>query len=121
MSPARRRAPQLPARLLTRAEHDAQVADAMTEAILLAHVKRLARELGWLVYHTRDSRGSDPGFPDLHLVRGTRILYRELKTAKGRIRPEQAVYIERLALAGADVAVWRPANLTDGTIAKELR
>ena len=112
---------QPPARLLTRTEHDAQVAATMTEAVLLAHVKRLAHDLGWLVYHTRDSRGSDPGFPDLHLIRGTRILYRELKTAKGRIRPEQAIYIERLTAAAADVAVWRPTDLIDGTILETLR
>ena len=38
-----------------------------------------ARAFGWLVYHTYNSRRSEPGFPDLVLVKGNRILFREVK------------------------------------------
>lgn len=64
---------------------------------------------GWLVYHTRDSRGSDKGFPDLVLVRGKRVLFVELKRSmKQRLRAEQQVWFDRLSTAGQVVFLWCP-------------
>lgn len=82
-----------------------------------------AEKRGWLVYHTHDSRRSQPGFPDLVLVHAgqQRILYRELKTQKGTLRPAQKTWINDLTNAGADVRVWRPIHWFDGhTILREL-
>ena len=73
-------------------------------------VVSLAKQFGWMVYHTYDSRRSEPGFPDLVLVRD-RILYRELKSETGRITPTQKQWGERLTLAGADYAIWRPSDM----------
>ena len=39
------------------------------------------------------------------------VLFRELKTDTGRIRPEQATWLSRLQLAGADADIWRPADM----------
>lgn len=70
----------------------------------------------WLVYHTHDSRRSQPGFPDLVLVRGKRIIIAELKTMRGRKRPEQREWLAALRTvaeaSGSAVSVylWRPAN-----------
>ena len=77
-------------------------------------------ELG---YHTHDSRRSEPGFPDLVLVssKHRRVLFRELKTDKGRVSPEQRRWIDGLTAAGADAGVWRPADLRSGRVTKELR
>ena len=72
---------------------------------------------GWLVYHTHDSRRSQPGFPDLVLVKN-RVLFRELKTDKGRLTATQKEWIRALWDAGADIAVWRPADIDD--VAHEL-
>lgn len=72
-------------------------------------VLRLAKLCGWWTYHTYDARRSQPGFPDLVLVKD-RILFRELKTDTGRITPEQKHVIELLTTAGADAAVWRPKD-----------
>lgn len=94
----------------------------MTEAELQTNVRQAARLGGWLTYHTNDSRRSDKGFPDLvfvHPITG-RTVYAELKSERGRIRPEQRQWIEALERGGHDVHVWRPAHWTDGTITHVL-
>jgi VRR-NUC domain len=66
---------------------------------------------GWLHYHTQDSRGSDPGFPDLVLVRPPRVLFVELKTDAGRIQPAQRLWLTALEQCGTvEVYVWRPRD-----------
>lgn len=97
-----------------------QQAQAMSEAQFQSHVIALASQLGWLVYHTHDSRRSEPGFPDLVLVRG-RTLFRELKTASGVLSKPQRVWLDRLEQSGSDAGVWRPADLMSGVIERELR
>lgn len=106
--------PEAPdAHLLTRAK-------AMSEADLQSCVETAARYRGWLAYHTHDSRRSQAGFPDLVLIQGDRILWRELKTMTGRIRPEQHQWLNALTTAGSDVAIWRPIDWLNGTIDREL-
>jgi hypothetical protein len=73
-----------------------------------------------MVYHTHDSRRSEPGFPDLVLVRHERLLFVELKSGKGKLTPAQAQWFGRLSQAGASVRVWRPSDWLDGTIEREL-
>lgn len=82
----------------------------------------LARMCGWLAYHTHDSRRSAPGFPDLVLAKpGNQhegyypIVFLEVKTSTGRVRPEQRAWLEALdvdpALGDFVVArVVRPAD-----------
>ncbi len=94
----------------------------MSEAELQTNVREIARLGGWLVYHTNDSRRSDKGFPDLVMVHplSGRIVYVELKSEKGRIRPEQRQWIDALSRSGRDVYVWRPEHWHDGTVARVL-
>lgn len=92
----------------------------MSEAELLAKVRGLAAAFGWMAYHTHDSRRSEPGFPDVVMVRGHRVLYRELKTRRGRVTPVQSAWLGALLDAGCDAGVWRPGDLFDGVISKEL-
>jgi hypothetical protein len=99
----------------------------------------LAHLYGWRVAHFRPARtdrgwrtpvaADGAGFPDLVLVRDAEIIFAELKTDKGRLRDEQAVWIAALehvsaALAvlmdwaadcaparpAVDVFVWRPSD-----------
>lgn len=98
-------------------------AKGMTEAQLQSMTIDLAARIGWMSYHTHDSRRSQPGFPDLVLVhpRQRRVLWRELKSEIGRLRSEQATWVEALRLVGQDVGVWRPSDWTSGRIERELR
>jgi hypothetical protein len=104
---------------MTPEEYRSQVAGDMSEATLLEKVRRLARELGYLTYHTHDSRRSEPGFPDLVLV-GHRVIYAELKRMTGPTRPDQKKWLAALAAGGAEVHLWRPIDLLDGTITAVL-
>ena len=87
----------------------APVDDAAAEEEFQAAVIDVARRNCWKHYHTRDSRKSVAGFPDLVLVRG-RVLWRELKAGAGRLTPGQESWLEALAAAGQDARVWRPGD-----------
>jgi hypothetical protein len=93
---------------------------AMSEAELELAVSARCVALGIYRYHTLRSIGSESGFPDDVLV-GTRVLFRELKTELGATTAPQRAVLDRLAVAGADVAVWRPSDLYSGRIDHELK
>jgi len=93
----------------------------MTEKKLQQCVTDLAALMGWLTYHTHDSRRSQPGFPDLTLVRDGRLIFVELKSAKGRLTPEQIGWLKVLGETPADVYVWRPCDWDSGEIEEVLR
>ena len=90
------------------------------EADWQATVMDYARLLGWHVTHFHDSRrerggklvgdADAAGWPDLVLIRGGAILFRELKTERGRLSGPQAEMLTRLRDAGQDVGVWRPRD-----------
>jgi len=84
-----------------------------------AHVRRLMKDLDLWGYHTRLSKGSEKGWPDWVIV-GNGILYRELKTETGTLTPEQRAVGSRITRAGGNWAVWRPRDLLNGTIARQL-
>ena len=90
----------------------------MTEKQFQSLIVQFAKMRGWLVYHTYDSRRSEPGFPDLVLVRRKRVLFRELKTDKGRVTPAQKTWAASLEKAESDYKLWRPSMMTE--IYKEL-
>jgi hypothetical protein len=84
-----------------------------------AHVRRLMTDLGLFGFHVRNSRGSEPGWPDWVII-GNRIIYRELKTEHGVLSPAQRAVGARITRAGGSWAVWRPRDLLNGTIARQL-
>ena len=94
----------------------------MTEKQLQQAVLGLARLNGWLAYHTFDSRRSQPGFPDLVMVRPPRLLCVELKSEKGKPTPDQEAWLEALGqVRKVEASLWRPAQWTDGTVEALLR
>lgn len=95
-------------------------AAAMTERELQEHVRQLCAGLGLFHYHPHSSRRSAPGWPDSVIIGAGGILYRELKTEAGVLSPEQRRVGELITRAGGNWAVWRPRQLLDGSIAREL-
>ena len=87
----------------------------------------MALQLGYLCYHTRDSRRSNPGFPDLCMVGNKRLIFAELKSETGKVTLEQQDWLNRLDVIerktkGVVVArLWRPSDWLDGTIEEALR
>lgn len=81
----------------------------MTEAEFMQQIIDTARLLKWHVYHTHDSRRSEPGFPDICLVRD-RVVFLEVKTETGRVSPAQAEWIAAITAAGGTALVVRPSQ-----------
>jgi hypothetical protein len=86
-----------------------------TERAFERAVVEYVQLLGWRVYHTYDSRRSNPGFPDLVLVRDGFALFIELKAEKGRVSIAQQEWIDALDLVAGEtdrvgVFVWRPSD-----------
>ena len=87
----------------------------VSEAQLQSSIIEAAGYGGWLHFHvSRSDLGrATPGFPDLVLVHPTRkeLLFVELKSSKGKLRPEQVVWIDALKdVEFISVGVIRPAD-----------
>ena len=74
-------------------------AAAVSEAQLLARTREVCKRLGMLFYHTRDSRGSDPGWVDVATVRpeGGTLYLLELKRLGETPTLAQRRWLEALA------------------------
>lgn len=108
----------------------------MTERDFQQQIIDYARLRGWKVHHDLPSQRAngrwsthtqgDQGFPDLVLVRGERparivsgiivprpprIVFAELKTQNGKVRPEQQEWLDTIG-EDAEVTkwVWRPKD-----------
>ena len=77
----------------------------MNEAQFTTIVIEMAKALGWLVYHQRPARTAKgwrtalqghAGFPDLVLAKDGRVIFAELKSAKGRLSDAQKGWLEAL-------------------------
>lgn len=90
----------------------------ISEKALMQSVIDLARHTGWLVYHTHDSRRSEPGYPDLDLVNPGRgmALHAELKSDTGRLEERQIAWIDAMRECGRRVEVWSPTDWVNGNI-----
>jgi hypothetical protein len=81
------------------------------EGTLLAALRKMATPHGWLLYHTYDSRKSEPGFPDTCLTNGTDILLYELKDNVRKPTREQEQWLNMLAHTGkVECGIWRPRD-----------
>jgi hypothetical protein len=93
----------------------------MTERQLQDAVLEMAGYLGYLCYHTYDSRRSAPGYPDVCIVGHGRCIMAEIKRERGRVSAAQQQWLDELALAGLEVYVLRPWHWHSGEIERILR
>jgi hypothetical protein len=108
---------------MTPAELQRQQANAMMErgpGGLQESVNGLCRDLGLLYYHTKDSRGSKRGYPDMTIRVPGGPIYTELKREKERPTVDQVGWLDYFARSGLRVYLWRPTHLLNGTIAMIL-
>jgi hypothetical protein len=84
-----------------------------------AHVCKLIDDLGLWSWHNRNPIGSRKGWPD-RVIFGTGILYRELKSECGTLKPDQKMVRDKILAAGGNWALWTPTDLLSGRIAAEL-
>ena len=87
--------------------------NSMKERELQAMVKNIADLRGWEYYHTYDSRRSNPGFPDVVMLRGERLIVAELKVQNGKVSDHQQRWLEKFKLTGVEVYLWRPSDIRD--------
>ena len=75
---------------------------------------------GIAYYHTYNSRRSVPGWPDLALCGSRGFITRELKAEYGKPTRDQEHWGFILRNAGVSWDVWRPDDLRNGRIQREL-
>jgi hypothetical protein len=80
-----------------------------SEKSFMGRVIAFAKERGWKVYHTFDSRRSEPGFLDLVCVRD-RVLFMELKKDGETPTKAQKEWYHALLNAGALAFVFWPGD-----------
>lgn len=96
-----------------------------TEGQLQAAILNTARQMGWRGVHHRPAQTSagrhltatqgDVGWPDVALAHRDvgRLVLAELKGPRGRLDPEQRLWLDALAAGPAEVYLWRPGDWLD--------
>jgi hypothetical protein len=92
----------------------------VTELELHRQVVMLAARHDVQLHHAHHPVRDRPGFPDLVLLGTAAAAFRELKSERGRLSPEQQQMGARSAAAGLDFDVWRPSDLENGRIELEI-
>jgi len=87
-----------------------EIFKAMSEKELQSTVLEAMRWMGWKCYHTHDSRRSEPGFPDLIAVKGSRMMAVEFKAEKGVIKASQIEWLDALMNSNLEVYLVRPST-----------
>lgn len=87
----------------------------MRERDFQSELMSLAAEMGWVAYHTPDSRrATASGFPDLMLRHDSRHPYLiaiELKRENGKVREQQLEWLTAFRRAGVCSGVAYPGDL----------
>jgi hypothetical protein len=94
----------------------------ITERQLQDAIVECAGVLGWRVYHPWTSVNSAAGYPDLTLVRPPRVIMAELKSATGKLSPDQDDWLRDLMRCpGVEVYLWVPDAWLSGEVERILR
>jgi hypothetical protein len=86
----------------------------ISEKVFQEQVRKAAIINGWRYYHTWSSMHSAQGFPDICMVRDKRLIFCELKSAKGKVTVEQEAWLKSLAcIPNVEVYTLRPDDFDD--------
>lgn len=103
--------------MTTAAAYRMALLEQMSETTFQSEVIGMASDLDWYAFHHPDSRkDTKAGLPDLTLLhlRTGRIIFAELKTMTGRLRPSQRRFLEAALLDSSnELALWRPSDLEE--------
>ncbi|HET7486857.1 MAG TPA: VRR-NUC domain-containing protein [Acidimicrobiales bacterium] len=69
---------------------------ATSERDFQGYVTDLADVGRWLWFHDHDARRNRAGLPDIIAVRAPRLVFLELKSMKGALRPAQEEWLDQL-------------------------
>lgn len=89
---------------------ESATAAALTEAQMLAGIRKAAEQLGYQCYHTTYAVGSTPGYPDLTIVGHGKTFFYELKGPRGRVSRDQQAWIDALFEAGQRARIVWPQD-----------
>ena len=123
-----RRATQVPVQGKRRPQGRVLRPGAMSERELSRNVVKMAELRGWRVFTISQTKAAGlrshtgVGYPDLTMVRGSRLVVAELKSRRGRLRPGQLEWLTGIAaVPGCEGHLWRPRDWHDGVIEDILR
>lgn len=90
----------------------AQIAVAKSRGGLLerdikAQVRQYLALKGWAVFNILQTFGCHKGISDLICIRNGRVVFVELKTARGRLSEHQMRFRQEIAEHGGEYVVWR--------------
>lgn len=95
-------------------------ARAMKEAEVESFVEKSCADLGIRYMHTHRSQYSPAGYPDDTIVGNGLLGFAENKRQTEKPSAAQQGWLDDLRATGALVFVWRPMDMLDGTILRDL-
>jgi hypothetical protein len=87
---------------------------------LETRLRELMAVRGLWGYHPRSSIGDQRGWPDWVILGPLGGIFAELKSERGSLTPDQRHVGSMLTRAGMTWVMWRPRDLLDGTIERQL-
>jgi len=69
------------------------------------HFRPASTKHGWTT-----ALSGHPGFPDYIAVKDGSVIVIELKSEKGKVSPDQQLWLEAFKQADIDVYLWRPSD-----------
>jgi hypothetical protein len=82
----------------------------ISERDFMHQVRDLAKLFGWRYHHSWTQIHSPAGYPDITLVKGSRLIFCELKSEKGTVHPKQQEWLDALGETGVEVYLFRPSD-----------
>jgi hypothetical protein len=96
----------MPAKIATLADAALRVSEREFQRAVIEY----AEKCGWMVYSVPDSRrATSRGYPDLTMVRGSSLIFAELKKWNGSVSADQRKWHHAL-YHRAEVYTWRPSD-----------